>query len=165
MKAITIHQPWATLIMDGRKTEETRSFCPIPRVPFTIAIHAGKYRTDYGNLPAEIQAVFSADDIDALPYGAILGTARIHALSKVHRYSPDGQSIICHRTSTNYHVDPQFDTVTLAIPPFGDATPGRYLWHLDTLKPVEPPIPCRGYQGIWNLKRYLSERILACQKN
>ena len=43
MKALTLHQPWASLIADGRKTIETRSWPP-PRtlVGERIAIHAGR---------------------------------------------------------------------------------------------------------------------------
>ena len=40
MKAITLHQPWATLVAEGKKVYETRSWPPKYRG--TIAIHAGK---------------------------------------------------------------------------------------------------------------------------
>ncbi|MEY2355573.1 ASCH domain-containing protein [Lysinibacillus capsici] len=40
MKAITIKQPWATLIALGEKRFETRSWQTKYRIP--IAIHAGK---------------------------------------------------------------------------------------------------------------------------
>ena len=39
MKALTLIQPWATLIADGRKTIETRSWGSLYRGP--LAIHAG----------------------------------------------------------------------------------------------------------------------------
>jgi activating signal cointegrator 1 len=32
--------------------------------------------------------------------------------------------------------------------PYGDFTPGRYGWILDAVRPVEPPIPARGFQGL-----------------
>lgn len=40
MKALTLQQPWATLVASGRKTIETRSWSTRHRGP--IAIHAGK---------------------------------------------------------------------------------------------------------------------------
>ena len=43
MHAITLHQPWASLIALGIKTVETRSWpAPARLVGRTIAIHAGK---------------------------------------------------------------------------------------------------------------------------
>lgn len=40
MKALTLHQPWATLVAEGSKTIETRSWSTKYRGP--LAIHAGK---------------------------------------------------------------------------------------------------------------------------
>jgi hypothetical protein len=35
--------------------------------------------------------------------------------------------------------------------PYGDFTPGRYAWLLDDVEPVDPPIPARGRQRLWDL--------------
>lgn len=40
MKALTLHQPWASLIAAGVKTIETRSWSTRYRGP--LAVHAGK---------------------------------------------------------------------------------------------------------------------------
>ena len=43
MKALTLHQPWATLIAAGVKTMETRSWGPPESlIGHRIALHAGK---------------------------------------------------------------------------------------------------------------------------
>ena len=42
MKALTLHQPWATLVAVGEKRIETRSWSTDYRGP--LAIHAGKAR-------------------------------------------------------------------------------------------------------------------------
>ncbi|MCY4560236.1 MAG: ASCH domain-containing protein [Chloroflexi bacterium] len=43
MYAITLHQPWASLIALGLKTVETRSWpAPARLVGQTVAVHAGK---------------------------------------------------------------------------------------------------------------------------
>ncbi len=47
MKALTIHQPWASLIADGDKTIETRVWTTKYRGP--LAIHASRQR--YEDLP------------------------------------------------------------------------------------------------------------------
>lgn len=54
MKGLTLHQPWASLIADGRKTFETRGWSHPYRG--LIAIHAGKthdveYSVDRGYRP------------------------------------------------------------------------------------------------------------------
>lgn len=48
MKALTIRQPWATLIALGVKTIETRSWrAPQSLIGQTIAIHAGKHQPEH----------------------------------------------------------------------------------------------------------------------
>ena len=43
LKALSIRQPWATLVMQGAKTMEIRSWKPVNMVfPETLLIHAGK---------------------------------------------------------------------------------------------------------------------------
>ena len=42
MKALSLTQPWASLVADGRKTTETRSWLTHYRGP--LAIHATKVR-------------------------------------------------------------------------------------------------------------------------
>lgn len=45
MIAITLHQPYATLMMLGRKSYETRTWAPRQHIsdsPTRLAIHAGK---------------------------------------------------------------------------------------------------------------------------
>lgn len=34
--------------------------------------------------------------------------------------------------------------------PYGDFTPGRWAWLLDNVRSVDPPIPARGRQQLWN---------------
>lgn len=68
MKALSLIQPWATLIMDGRKTCETRSWPT--RWRGKVAIHSSK----------KIDKFACQDfgyDPKMLPTGSILGTAII----------------------------------------------------------------------------------------
>lgn len=71
MKAITLWQPWASLIIDGRKPIETR---PMPwHYVGVVAIHAG-LRVDRD---ACLRFGYNPDTI---PTGAVLGTAYKHGL-------------------------------------------------------------------------------------
>ena len=65
MKALTLHQPWASLIMDGRKTIETRSRAW--NYVGQFAVHAGQH------VDREACRRFGYDP-DTIPRGAVLGT-------------------------------------------------------------------------------------------
>lgn len=138
MKALTIWQPWADLIMRGYKRWETRSRIILYRGP--IAIHAAQYH----KLPHEIyEEIAKAIGIPPDQYiqswlyelecgvpedrhGAVLGTAVISG---------------CEPTSILRVSDQE-----RALGNFG---PGRAAWHLDTIRRFEKPIPARGLQGLW----------------
>lgn len=66
MKAITLIQPWASLIVDGRKKIETRPWSASYRGP--IAIHAGK------KIDREACRRFGYDP-ETIATGAVLGKA------------------------------------------------------------------------------------------
>ena len=76
MKALNLHQPSASLIADGRKTIETRSWPP-PRalVGERIAIHAGK------QIDMPLSDRWYAGQ--SVPLGAILCTARVDGFGRV----------------------------------------------------------------------------------
>jgi hypothetical protein len=66
MKAITLWQPWASLIVDGRKKIETR---PMPwHFKGWVAIHAGLH------VDREACLRFGYDP-DKIPTGAVLSTS------------------------------------------------------------------------------------------
>ena len=68
MKALTLHQPWASLIIDGRKPVETRGKNCKHRGP--LAIHAGL------TVDREACARFGYDP-DAIPRGCVLGSVEM----------------------------------------------------------------------------------------
>jgi len=63
MKALTLHQPWASLILDGRKTVETRSWYTKHRGE--LAIHAG------ATVDVDACKLFGYDG-SSIPRGAIV---------------------------------------------------------------------------------------------
>lgn len=120
MKALTLWQPWASLIVDRRKTVETR---PMPWHHIgPVAIHAG--------LKVDRDACLRFGyDPDKIPRGAVLGTAFKTGL--VHFEN----SIM----GPNYVADE-----------YGDYTPGRYGYPLTNIKKFSEPVPVRGHQGFWD---------------
>jgi len=69
VKALTIHQPWAGLIVDGIRDVENRSQCT--HVRGRICVHAG-LRPDLG--PEVLRLMLSRHQTQ---YGAIIGTVEI----------------------------------------------------------------------------------------
>ena len=129
MRAITLWQPWASLIAYGIKDKETRSWCPPSHlIGQRIAIHAAKRPTQGSEMRA-VRALVSLPfeawtpaGPDALPLGVVLATARLVAASRTEDVVPDI---------------------------FGDYTPGRWAWLLTDIERLEVPVPARGYQGFW----------------
>lgn len=125
MKAITVWQPWATLLAIGTKQYETRSWATSYRGP--IAIHAGKQiQIPFGNAAINKLNNHNISALD-LPLGAVIATAKL---------------VNCWRVED---LNPSKDEMLL-----GDWTPGRYAWELANVKLLPEPIPAKGHQRLWN---------------
>lgn len=124
MLAISLWQPWASLVRDGRKTYETRSWKPKIERGTLLAIHAARYWT---NQLAEFQHEFEVQDC---PRGAILCVVRYKA---------------AYRTEEAYSHAP----VAATEERFGDWTSGRWAWRLELVHKFSVPIPCKGHQSLW----------------
>jgi hypothetical protein len=120
MKAITLWQPWASLIIDGYKHIETRSN------PWyyegLVAIHAGLH------VNPEACYQFGYNPL-TIPTGAILGIVRKTGLFHFEKAAEEKL----------YHVDC-----------FGDFTPGRYGYPMTLVEKFAKPIPAKGHQGFWD---------------
>lgn len=133
MKAISLHQPWATLIMLGYKHYETRSWQTSHRGP--VAIHAAKHNSEeYRQLCAtdpEISAILAKHGLtyDTLPLGALLGTCQVGEM---------------HRTEQMT----ELSTTELAC---GDYEAGRWAWTLYDVQALVRPVQCRGFQQLWTV--------------
>jgi hypothetical protein len=73
VKALSIRQPWAELILQGRKTIEVRS--RLTHVRERVYIYAGLSRIE-ADEEARIAARFGID-VDELPRGVLVGTVEI----------------------------------------------------------------------------------------
>ena len=122
MKALTIHQPWAHLIIHGIKRVENRAWQTNYRGP--LLIHAGVSRVSLGDAgehePPEADLVF----------GALLGTVRL---------------LDCVRLADAQNL---FDCPEWLDSPF---TEGPYCLLLTCPLPLRVPIPYRGRQRIFDV--------------
>lgn len=151
MKALSITQPWATLIAQGHKRIETRSWSTNYRGP--LVIHAGK------SLPGWVVKLVRSEPefagalgdlfdprkqvLGDLPRGFIVATCQLVAV-KFIPLGGDGWDWI-GPTGRRFHYP-----VTDRELAFGDFAVGRYAWLLDDIRPLEKPLPARGALGLWD---------------
>lgn len=145
MKAITLTQPWATLVAIGAKHIETRSWPTQYRGP--LAIHAGVLQGLYDLCRSEpFRSTLLAAGIlgtPALPRGAIVATCMLVGCEETD-WAVENNGIYKIIGGERRHW-PLTDQ-ELA---FGDYTPGRFAWLLADVKPLAEPIPARGALGLW----------------
>ena len=123
MKALTLTQPWAQLMADGRKHIETRSWKADWIKGQIIAIHAAK------GWQAEDREFASAWGYDpaALPRSAIVATVRVLDFMPASRTNPGLERA------------------------FGNYGPGRWAWITELVRTLDEPIECRGALGLWEV--------------
>lgn len=127
LKAISLWQPWASLIAAGLKRHETRHWPTEHRGP--IAIHAAK-RMDVAGAPEELCiAAFGPNWRDILPMGAMVAVARL-------THCRNSRSVLCSLTRADREA--------------GNFAPGRYAWRLEGVRPLSRPIETIGRQGLFN---------------
>ena len=142
MRAITLYQPWASLIAHGVKTVETRSWPP-PRAALgcLLAIHAGKRIAPPVALNPDTETaianLYGERWRQEAPTGAVLAVTRL--VSAVQVMGVDGEIAVCGSGSVVQRI---------AIDPYGDFAPGRWLWMLEDVEPIEPQTATGG-QRLW----------------
>ncbi len=166
MKALTMHQPWATLLALGEKTIETRSWDTKHRG--LVAIHAGKkIDRSVWKLPEFRDVLLDRDDpitpqniqtggviallglVRTVPTGegldarGLLAVPRFKTGCGVSRREPSGKT----RGILAWN-NPAADRRDRA---FGDLSPGRFAWMFSGGDILAETVPCKGLQRLWNL--------------
>lgn len=142
MKALTIQQPWATLIALGEKRFETRS--RRTNIRGRIAIHAGKTidKEACDREPIKSTLAKHGYTIDNLPTGAVIATAELTESYPINLSSYSFAAYVDHKaTIVEVFEDEEFQ--------FGWYEEGRHAWELANVKQIEPE-PAKGQQGWWN---------------
>ena len=138
MKALPLWQPWAQLVALGAKRVETRHW-PAPHwlIGQRIAIHATKTKD---HLWICSTAPFSTyvRVPELLPLGAVIATA---VLDRCGEITEESAAELEDRSAHEFA--------------FGNYEPGRFAWVLRDVKPVTPPLPFRGSQGIFDVPDHL----------
>lgn len=146
MKALTVWQPWASLIMIGAKPNEFRKWDYRLRAPKLvdelIVIHAGQRPIDPGEvmdllvhcrkghgslindlaIPLLERLAAAHKCKGVVEMSAALGTVTIGAPVKVSRFEPDSDRVSHH----------------------------LWAWPMLRPEPFPAPVPCKGAQGFWD---------------
>ena len=141
MKAITMHEPWATLIVVGKKTIETRSWPPpVYLLGERIAIHAARRKPAQADLWM-LDGVQAQTDL--LPLGYVVATALLEDTWRVGHlsYQPGPPSV-----TKAISIDTERWVET---DPYGNFAPGRWLWFLADVEPLMVPRRAIGHQRFW----------------
>ncbi|MBD2439838.1 ASCH domain-containing protein [Nostoc sp. FACHB-110] len=137
IKAISLHQPWATLIPMGLKKHETRSWSTSYRGPLLIcaakrtSIHQelthNYFLSKYQQILANTDNYIEWED---LPFGYAVALVDLTACISMNQGFIDQQ--------------PQTELDT------GDWRVGRFAWRLDNIRRIVQPISITGKQGLFN---------------
>lgn len=121
--ALTLHRPWAGLILYGNKGVENRSWAPPPRLG-RIALHAG--RTLNRALLTDLEEQLGQPVRDELTDQGLVGTVRVMGAHSAAR-CPGGPACHTWAAETGWH------------------------WMLSSPWPLPRPVPARGHQKLWAL--------------
>lgn len=146
MKALTIRQPWATLIALGEKKIETRSWKTIYRG--SILIHAGKSIDKKSCLREPIKSTLKNHGYTEknLPTGVIIAKCQLIDCIKIKDWVADTSLKVIKATLENAKAIMGNELE------FGDFTPSRYAWILDNVELLKDPIPAKGKLSLWKFK-------------
>lgn len=138
MKALSLHQPWASLVIAGAKLYETRS----RRTHYRglLAIHATSRDPVSTPQLAYLTHVLLGRNLDELPRGALLGTVEV----------TDCQSATDLR--------PTLSATEFALGGWED---GRFGWRLINPTPLAQPFPLAGHRGFWPVPQQALDALYA----
>lgn len=141
MKAITVIQPWATLLATGKKHIETRSWKTNYRGE--ILIHAGKK-----------DPLFGISDMTEDARERAFRSLGLYGMFNRFQKFPTGEILGKANLVNCLQIDEQMTTLLREQYPdeyaFGDFTPRRYAWIMENPILFDKVIPASGKQGLWN---------------
>jgi|HubBroStandDraft_1064217.scaffolds.fasta_scaffold388191_1 hypothetical protein len=169
-RALSLHQPWASLVALGVKTIETRSWSTKYRGP--LAIHAAKRQPSAKEAILLLEAAVCTTQVlpliwarePLIPYGAVVATCELVDCLPMVASGEEGaiRTLDVDSNGSLWIVEPEPDDDDPDYPvqdwrdvsdqlPYGDFAPGRFAWLLADIKLLDEPVPARGYQGLWSI--------------
>jgi hypothetical protein len=128
IKAISLWEPWASLVARGVRRHDTRTWATEYRGP--LAIHAAKTLSLAG-APARLCAsALGYDWWDTRPLGCVVAVAVLKDCKPAHKLD--------------------LDTLTRADREGADFGWGRFAFEFTDVRPLRQPIPLAGRQALFN---------------
>ena len=137
--AITLWQPWGTLIADEQKRFETRGWSTQYRGP--LLIHAGARSDNQFAGELWLAGQMATDPVD-MPKGAVVAVANLTAV---------------HRTTSALLREQLTDDERRV----GDFSPGRYAWELENVRRLASPVKCKGALSLWVPDQSVLDAVVA----
>lgn len=160
MKAISLTQPWATLVAIEAKQIETRSWWTTYRG--TLAIHASKifprWAVELGIEEPFRSALIAGGftKLAELPLGAIVAVSVLEHVGTINGSPERGVTI------TRVVDEGLFERLPVPVEelPFGDYSTGRQGWILSKTQRLPEPISCKGALCLWGVPAEIEARIM-----
>ena len=146
MKALTLLQPWASLIACGAKKIETRSWSTKYRGP--IAIHVAQHKdTPRCAWEEPFKSELTKAGMFTEYPGGKLGFKLKHNGCVIAIADLVDCQMVVRRNGIAAMLENGVTVMGNELA-FGDYTPSRYAWMLENVKAIEP-VPAKGMQRIW----------------
>lgn len=133
MRAISLWQPWATLLVRGIKKIETRHWDTKYRGG--LIVHASQTRKGFREFSTEVLKHWSHELNIEFPLGAYVGIVNLY----------DTQS------TEDIEVDERL---------YGNFEAGRFGWLCQNFREFTEPFPAKGQQGFWTPKPEVLTELL-----
>ena len=140
MKALSLLQPWATLVVMGVKQIETRSWSTAYRGPLLIHASKGKAGEIFASEPPFKKYI---PDFKQLPFGYILGKVTLIDVIRI------GTGVLFNTS------DEIMNKLTMEEKAFGDYTPGRFAWLLQDPILFKTLLAAKGNLTLWEFDEKL----------
>ena len=141
MQALTIQEPWASLLIKGKKKFETRNWQRNYRG--LLAIHSGKRSVHPFDYPLGLSEIL--DDLEITQDNLNNNKQKIIAIATLKEIHLMTDKFINEQT--------QIERLT------GFWQPGGYAWELTDIQPVSEPILVRGMPGLWEVSDKIQQQI------
>lgn len=165
MKAITIWEPWASLLVSGAKVCETRGWRSQHRGP--LLIHAGKkWSAELASLSAREPFASALAEMGIAGHGGFHLGCIIGMVDVVHVFPTESartaevnHACMGHSGGPTLFEAEERLFITRAERSFGDFSPGRYAMYCTNPVRFKKPIPYAGGMMVYDVA--LSDEVIA----
>ncbi|HEX2679548.1 MAG TPA: hypothetical protein VHM19_23020 [Polyangiales bacterium] len=146
MRALTLHRPWDVAMLHGKLVENRSWKPPVDLVGQRFALHAGEHY-DYDGL-AFIKRTLG---VGKLPEDSVAGV--VFATTKLIGWVETGTAA-AHKWGAIASVAEAAHAIDSPwlFGPVG--------WVLEDTRRLAKPVPCRGFQRLWNLPADVEARVI-----